>query len=74
MDNNLDAIVLDGQITVMVDDDYLWAKVIVTKPNGGKAVTYDDVMRELKNNGVIAQINEQAVKESFDYAGYHLSG
>ncbi len=74
MDNNLDAIVLDGQITVMVDDDYLWAKVIVTKPNGGKAVTYDDVMRELKNSGVTSHINEQAVKESVDYAGDHLSG
>ena len=74
MDNNLDAIILDGQITVMVDDDYLWAKVIVTKPNGGRAVTYDDVMKELRNNGVTAHINEQAVKESVDYAGEHLSG
>ena len=74
MNNNLDMIVLDGQITVMVDDDYLWAKVIVTKPNGGRAVTYDDVMRELKNNGVTAHINEQAVRESVDYAGEHLSG
>lgn len=74
MDNELDSIVLDGQITVMVDDDYLWAKVIVTKPNGGKAVTYEEVMQELKNKGVVAHINEQAVRESVDYAGEHHSG
>lgn len=74
MENNLDAFTLDGQITVLVDEEYMWAKVVVTNPTGGKAVAFEDVMQELKNNGVTAHINENAVRECVEHAGENLSG
>ena len=74
MDKSLDTLNLNGQVTVLVDEAYMWAKVIVTKPNGGKAVTFEQVMQELKNNGVTAHINEDAVRECVDNPSESFSG
>lgn len=72
--NNLDTVTFDGQVTVLVDDDYMWAKIIVTKPNGGKAVTFEDVMRELRSSGVTAHINEDAIRECVDGSDENIGG
>ncbi len=59
-----DMVALDGQISVLVDDQFLWAKLIVSKAqNGGKEVTYDDVIGELSRNGVKANIKEDKIRD-----------
>lgn len=68
MENNLnEPITIDGHISVLVDEQFLWAKVIVTKPeNGGREVTFDDVMAELEKNKVFVNINEDKIMEYLD--------
>lgn len=65
MDKKLnEPITIDGQISVLVDDQFLWAKIVVTRPeNGGREVTFDDVMEELEKNKVFANINEDKIRE-----------
>lgn len=55
---------LDSNISVIVDDKYMWAKVLVSKPqNGGTPATLDDVRRALTKNGVFAHIDFKAIED-----------
>lgn len=74
MDNHLDEVTLNGQVQVLIDEQFMWAKLIVTSPHGGKAVTYEDAIKGLKDNGVTAHINERAVRECVNNPGRYLSG
>lgn len=57
----------DGQVSVLVDDRFMWAKILVTRPiNGGREVTFEDVMSELKKSGVVANINEETIRSYLD--------
>ncbi len=64
MDNQIhEPVTIDGHISVIVDEQFLWAKLVVTKPeNGGREVTFDDVMEELEKNKVYANIDEEKIR------------
>lgn len=68
MDNQIqEPITIDGQVSVLVDEQFLWAKLVVTKPeNGGREVTFDDVMAELEKNKVFANIDEEKIQDYLD--------
>ena len=64
MAGNFDEISINGKVSVFVDDNSMWAKVLVTKAqNGGKEITKEDVLEELDKNGVKAGINERRIDE-----------
>lgn len=54
----------DGHFTVEVAADYLSASVHWVPPMGGKAVTPDAIVKELKAYGVVSGINEAAVQQA----------
>ena len=64
MNDEFGDIKLDSTVSVIVDQAYMWAKVLVSKPqNGGKVPTLAEVRRILAQNGVTAHIDDDALKE-----------
>lgn len=64
MANGFDEIQLDSTVSVIVDQAFMWAKVLVSKPqNGGKVPTPNEIRRTLAQNGVTAHIDDEALKE-----------
>lgn len=64
MADDFSAVAINGKVSVNVDEYFMWAKVLVTRAqNGGKEVTRLDVLKELKNCGVRAHIDEEAIDE-----------
>lgn len=64
MANGFNEVKLDSTISVVVDQSYMWAKVLVSRPqNGGKVPTVNEVRRVLAQNGVTAHIDEEALRE-----------
>lgn len=64
MENEFNEIKLDSTISVIVDQSFQWAKLLVSRPqNGGKAPTPNEVRRVLAQNGVTAHIDDEALKE-----------
>ena len=44
---------LDGSIVIDIDDQYMYAKMVVTEPsNGGRAVDINDIKNALHENGI----------------------
>lgn len=64
MADDFSTVAINGKVSVNVDEYFMWAKVLVTRAqNGGKEVTHLDVLKELKNCGVRAHIDEEAITE-----------
>ena len=64
MASGFNEIKMDSTISVIVDQSYMWAKVLVSRPqNGGKVPTVNEVRRVLAQNGVTAHIDEDALRE-----------
>lgn len=64
MANDFGEIKLDSTISVIVDQSFMWAKLLVSKPqNGGKVPTPNEVRRVLAQNGVTAHIDEDALRD-----------
>lgn len=64
MADDFSTVAINGKVSVNVDEYFMWAKVLVTRAqNGGKEVTRLDVLKELKNCGVRAHIDEEAIDE-----------
>lgn len=53
---------VDGKVTLKIDDYYLYAKMVISEPeNGGKAVTKEDVKTALAENGVVNNVDWDAI-------------
>ena len=64
MANEFNDIKLDSTVSVVVDQSFQWAKLLVSKPqNGGNVPTVNEVRRILAQNGVTAHIDEDALRE-----------
>ena len=64
MANEFNEIKLDSTVSVIVDQSFMWAKVLVSKPqNGGKVPTPNEVRRILAQNGVTAHIDDEALRD-----------
>ena len=64
MANEFNDIKLDSTISVIVDQSFQWAKLLVSKPqNGGKVPSPNEVRRVLAQNGVTAHIDDEALTE-----------
>ena len=64
MANGFNEIQLDSTVSVIVDQSFMWAKVLVSKPqNGGKVPTPNEVRRILAQNGVTAHIDDEALRD-----------
>ena len=64
MANEFNDIKLDSTVSVIVDQSFQWAKLLISKPqNGGKVPTANEVRRILAQNGVTAHIDDEALNE-----------
>ena len=59
----------DGQCLVLLDDEKMTARLTLSPPRGGKAITADDIHQALQNqgvtNGVLSAVIDEAVQQGF---------
>lgn len=64
MADDFNSITINGKVSVFVDEYFMWAKALVTRAqNGGIEVTKEDIVAELRKNGVVACIDEKKIDE-----------
>lgn len=54
--------VVDSIPIIEISRDRLEATLIVTKPKGGKMLTYDDIMEELADRGIVYGVDENQIR------------
>jgi len=70
--NNSSVEVADSTIAVQISDDRMTAYLIFTAPlNGGRDITLNDAIREIKEHEVQAEINEAAITQAITEKMYN---
>lgn len=59
----------NGDFTFEVSKDKMEARLRVTQPWGGKAVTFEDVKKEMENQGIIFGVDEEAIRTALRETG-----
>ncbi len=54
---------IDAQLTTKVSNDGLEAYVILTPPDGGKSLEYQEILQLINDEGIVYGIDEQVIKE-----------
>lgn len=66
--------VIDGRVEITYDQSGMLANMMMFAPkNGGRPVTMDLVVQELKNKGIVAGIDEFDIREVLDTQNYENS-
>lgn len=61
---------VDEEVLVYISQDGMQATIMLLPPEGGRLLTYQDVMQALKDKGVVYGIDEDAIRQALDSRRY----